>query len=119
VSDDRAPLASRVKRAGEAVKARAKEREDAWDFLVNGDSDGRHAIGCPHDEPCRREYDPMPYPEAAPTDPRMYDGSGIGALYGGPFETCSTHEDDDGEHELVRTFAGDLAGWNLNPRSTR
>lgn len=29
-------------------------------------------------------YDPRPYPEAEPTDQALYEGTGIGALYGFP-----------------------------------
>lgn len=29
-------------------------------------------------------YDPMPYPEAEPHDPTLYEGTGVGALYGLP-----------------------------------
>jgi hypothetical protein len=43
-------------------------------------------------------YDPMPYPEAEPLDARMYEGTGIGYLYG--VEGC--------EH-----FAAELGDWTL------
>lgn len=49
-------------------------------------------------------YDPLPYPEAVPADPRMYEGTGIGALYGIP----------GSEH-----FLAELGDWTLGkePRS--
>lgn len=49
-------------------------------------------------------YDPLPYPEAAPHDPRLYEGTGIGALYGVP--GCER-------------FLPELGDWRLVPRTTR
>jgi len=49
-------------------------------------------------------YDPLPYREALPLDPRMYEGTGIGALYGLP--GC--------DH-----FLAELGDWRLVPRSSR
>ncbi len=43
-------------------------------------------------------YDPLPYPEAEPADVRLYEGTGIGFLYG--VEGC--------EH-----FATELGDWTL------
>lgn len=42
-----------------------------------------------------RVYDPFPYPEAAPQDPRMYEGTGIGCLYGLPGSERFLRELDD------------------------
>lgn len=83
---------------------RNREFADALDFIVYGDEDGRHAETCVHAEPCAREYDPLPYPEALPAEPRLYEGTGIGALYGLPETDCHLWQ---------------LAGWNLVPRSSR
>jgi hypothetical protein len=60
-----------------------------------------------------RIYDPLPYPEAAPTDIRMYAGTGIGALYGlNGMTTTTTFVDDEGEsHDLPWSY--DLEGWTL------
>jgi hypothetical protein len=49
-------------------------------------------------------YDPLPYREALPAEPRMYEGTGIGALYGLP---GSDH------------FLAELGDWRLVPRSSR
>lgn len=49
-------------------------------------------------------YDPAPYREAIPHDTRMYEGTGIGALYGLPGS---------------ERFLSELGGWRLVPRSTR
>lgn len=106
---DRAPDEARARHAGEVRKRRNLEAACALDFLVYGDDEkrGPHAERCVHAsaglDPCSRYYDPLPYPEAAP-EPGLYEGTGIGALYGVP----------GGEHLL-----GQMAGWNLNPRSTR
>lgn len=80
------------------AKRRLAQFKDARDFLWNGDKAGRHvercvyALACEHDsgcrregcQPCSRDYDPMPYPEAAPEPAREYAGTGVGALYGLP-----------------------------------
>lgn len=98
------PAAARARRAADLERRRNTEHADALDFLVYGDEGprGPHAARCVHDVPCAREYDPLPYPEAMP-DPSLYEGTGIAALYGLP----------GGE-----AHAWQLAGWNLNPRST-
>ncbi len=76
---------------------RERERACALDFLVNGNLDGRHDEICIHAEPCSRDYNIRPYPEAE-VDPRLYEGTGIGLLYGlgGPSTLWPT-----------------LAGWNI------
>lgn len=95
---DVAPLEGRLKRAAEVAKRRNAEANDALDFVFLGNEDGRHDAKCLHAVPCSRDYDPSPYPEAVPADPRMYEGTGIAALYGLP----------GGE-----AHAWQLAGWNL------
>jgi hypothetical protein len=100
---------AREARAAELRARRGREHACALDFLVYGDAEDRepHATRCIHPDPCSRNYDPMPYPEAMPMG-RLYEGTGIGALYELGMET-----------ESGRSFAPDLAGWNLMPRSTR
>jgi hypothetical protein len=75
----------------------------ARDFLTWGDTRGKHADFCMFGESdaCSRTYNPWPYVEAEP-DPRMYEGTGIGALYG--FDNSDQH-------------AWQLAGWNLATQS--
>ena len=51
-----------------AAEAEAKARAEAAEALARGE----------------HVYDPRPYPEAEPTDLLMYQGTGIGALYGVP-----------------------------------
>lgn len=78
---------------------RAKEEVDVLDFLFFGAD--RHTERCIFDKPCSRDYDPMPYYEAAPTPERDYEGTGIGALYGLPG---------------TERFLWQLAGWNVAQR---
>lgn len=103
-------------RAAQLAKRREAERADAWDFLVFGDDDKRHAKWCVHAQacthdgscqrevcqPCSRTYDPLPSPRdgggAAPEPARFYAGTGVGALYGLP----------GSEQHLWQ-----LAGWNV------
>lgn len=96
------PADARAKHAAELARRRNDEANDAMDFLFLGDEDGRHAERCVYalagGEACSREYDPMPYAEAAPAEPRMYDGTGIGALYG---------------MSASGGLLADLAGWNI------
>jgi hypothetical protein len=91
------PAEARYKRAARLVGLRAAERACAIDFLRHGDERGIHAKRCVFGEAdaCSRDYDPYPTAEATP-DPRMYEGTAIGALYG--FGT---------------TAAWQLAGWNV------
>lgn len=93
---DRLIEKGREQNAKRAAKARADEALCARDFLTWGDTRGVHAKFCVHGEadPCSRSYDPGPTPE----DEAMYEGTGIGALYG-----------MDGSEK----FAWQLAGWNL------
>lgn len=94
LSADRA----RTRRFLEVEAQRSHEQADALDFLVYGDDDGRHTERCLfQDEPCSRTYDPLPFPDAAPTPAAWYVGTGIGALYG-----------LGGEQHLWQ-----LAGWNV------
>jgi hypothetical protein len=99
---------ARAKRAADVAARRNAEAACALDFLVYGDDEERgcHSARCVHGplDPCSRSYDPLPYPEAEPADQALYEGTGIGALYGVP--GCEGHE-------------WQLAGWNLTPRSTR
>jgi hypothetical protein len=91
------PGESRAKRAERAAKIRADEFLCAWDFLVWGDTRGKHADFCVFPDPCSRNYNPWPYIEAEP-DPRLYEGTGIGALYG---------------LKGSELYVWQLAGWNL------
>lgn len=99
---NKAPSEAVARRAAAVEARRNAEANDALDFMFLGDDEGRHAEKCVHAKaggaPCSRGYDPMPYPEAAPADPGMYEGAGIAALYGLP----------GGEAHLWQ-----LAGWNL------
>lgn len=86
----------RAKNAARAARHRADEALCALDFLTWGDTRGVHAKHCVHGEadPCSRTYDPGPPPE----DESMYEGTGIGVLYG--LAGSDVH-------------AWQLAGWNL------
>lgn len=105
---DLAAAENRARIAAENAERRNLEAACALDFLVYADEDeerGPHAGRCLHGaDPCSRSYDPLPYREAEPADLRLYEGTGIGVLYGVP--GCEAHH-------------WQLAGWNLNPRSTR
>lgn len=57
----------------------------------------------PYGKEWDRNYNTTPYPEAVPVD-EMYDGTGIGLLYG---------MDHANEDRLRVMYALDLAGWNL------
>ena len=96
------PQEARAQRLIAAVNRRNEERDCALDFLRRGDTVGVHAKRCVFgaSDPCSREYDPRPVPEATPDDRRMYEGTGIGALYG--WSAGYAHE-----------------GWNLTPRRRR
>jgi hypothetical protein len=88
---------ARTKRAEAVARRRLAERICRSDFLWRGD-----AHQCTQEEPCSRDYDPMPYPEALPKDLRMYEGTGIGAIYGLDYST---------------DMAWQLAGWNIGRQS--
>ena len=92
-----APAEARARQAADVARRRNAEANDALDFLVYGDEDGRHSAKCINEPTCSRDYDPLPYPEAAP-DPALYEGTAIAALYGLP----------GGERH-----AWQLAGWNV------
>lgn len=79
---DRAPVAAVVKSRERARRRRALEYDDASDFLYRGDDEGRHAVICVHPTPCSRVYNPRPDAQSAPADPSLYEGTGIGGLYG-------------------------------------
>jgi hypothetical protein len=121
---DIAPDAVRASIAADAAERRGREQACALDFLVYADEDherGPHRARCVHGmaDPCSRDYDPLPYPEAEPVDFKLYAGTSIGALYGMGAEVTRTWKDDDGNPvEVTRSLLGDLAGWNLTPRST-
>lgn len=86
------------------AQRRERERACALDFIYHGNLDGRHDKRCVHAEPCSRNYQPRPYPEAEPVDLKEYEGTGIGLLYGaGP-----DYLDSDARRMLLT-----LAGWNL------
>lgn len=89
-----------ARRDNDDAKARAREADSACalDFLTRPD----HGERCVCTPPCSRDYDPMPYPEAEPHPLRDYEGTGIGALYGGPMRPDQVAA---------------LAGWSL-PRPT-
>lgn len=92
-----AQVRGRRKEDARKAQRRKNEKACALDFLRNGNADGRHDEICIHRTPCSRDYNVRPYAEAVP-DSRMYEGTGIGLLYGlgGP-----------------ASFWIDLAGWNL------
>ena len=98
------PQEARAQRLIAALDQRRDERACARDFLTRGDTEGFHAKRCVFgvNDPCQREYDPRPVLEATPDDRRMYEGTGIGTLYG-----WSTRE------------SWQLAGWNLTQRRRR
>lgn len=89
------------KNAVAVAQRRAAERVAAFEFLTTGASDGP----APDGAPWSRDYDPVPYPEAVPHDLRMYEGTGVGALYG--------HLD-----AASRPFFADLAGWSITRRKS-
>lgn len=93
------PAEAKVRRGLEADKRRADQALCARDFLTWGDTRGIHSKFCVWgaDEACSRNYDPYPTAEAAP-DPGLYEGTGIGALYG--LRGSERH-------------SWQLAGWNL------
>jgi hypothetical protein len=93
---------NRGKNLERAHKIRQAEANDAFDFRW-GEDELAHAEHCIFaqrgEEPCSRTYDPYPEGrESAPADPTMYQGTGIGYLYG---------EDD------TERFAWEFAGWSL------
>ena len=91
-----------AKQAAELAKRRREELADAFHFLTV-DAE-KHADRCVYKRrggvPCTRSYDPLPYREALPDDLRMYEGTGVGAIYGLPGS---------------EVLAWQLAGWNLTP----
>ena len=87
-------------RAESAAKARHEQRLCAWRFLTGDET--LHPEECIFGESCSRLYDPLPVREALPPDLRMYEGTGIGALYG--------LRDSEG-------FAWELAGWTVERRN--
>ena len=96
----RAALAARFKRNEEVAKRARQDAACAWRFLHEGE---------PHDcihpqDPCSREYNPLPAREAFPEDVRMYEDTAIGYLYG-----------------LIDTerYAWQTAGWNIKRRRRR
>lgn len=78
----------------ERAQRREKERGAAWTYKTTGASEGPSPDG----QPWSRDYNPLPYPEALPEDLQMYEGTGIGALYGLPG---------------AELYMWQLAGWNL------
>ena len=77
-----APEQARAKNRERLRRRRAAEYDDATDFLYLGDEDGRHTVRCVHTVPCSRTYDPSPDAWSAPADPSLYEGTGIGGIYG-------------------------------------
>lgn len=91
----RAPARLREQNARHARRQREVEILDRFQFALYGED---HE--CRLDDPCSRDYDPLPYPEATPHPTDRYVGTGVGALYG-----------LSGDR-----FADELAGWRLTPR---
>lgn len=83
----------RIIRKHELERRRASQQRDAWHFLTTGLSRGIP----PYGKEWNRDYNPMPYPEAA-VDPYVYMGTGIGCLY---------RLEGSNEH------LWQLAGWNI------
>ena len=95
-------LLARKARALDVEARREREQRCAADFLYAGDRSprGTHASRCVFGaaNACSRTYDP--YADfTPPPDPRMYEGTGIGMLYG--YGTAN---------------ASQLAGWNVAKR---
>ena len=91
------PGEARAKRLQSVLHRRVEEKACALDFLRFGDEVGFHAKRCIHkSNPCSRYYDPYADEEVAP-DPKLYEGTGIGFLYG--FDGSERH-------------AWQSAGWN-------
>lgn len=93
------PLEASAQRAKKLAQRRSDERLCALDFLTWGDEQGVHAKRCVYrgtsTPTCSRDYHPGPMPD----DERLYEGTGIGTLFG-----LSTSE------------AWQLAGWNITRR---
>lgn len=103
----------RTKNAARVAARRNAEANDALDFRFLGDEDGRHAAKCVHalagGVACTRNYDPL----EAPDDTRLYEGTGIGALYGLGDEVTTTLHTENGHVTVTRSLVPELAGWNL------
>lgn len=112
---DRAPRASILAQASDVHTRRNAAAACALDFRVYGDGQPgeffghpvtpvAHAERCVCSPPCSFDYDPWPTAEAEPADTTLYEGTGIGALYGVPGSPDITPH---------------LAGWNVRkePRS--
>ncbi len=113
----RRPESALAKDAAEKAAAREAEAACRRDFLRRPDHEKR----CICSPPCSRDYDPLPYPKtvahaftehpavisarqkALPAGDALYEGTGIGALYGGRMSAAQ---------------AASLAGWNIKPGST-
>lgn len=97
------PAEARTARAKRLERRREDERLCALDFLTWGDEQGVHAKRCIHKgtttPTCSREYHPGPMP----VDEKMYEGTGIGTLFG-----LNGHDRDP--------HAWQLAGWNITRR---
>lgn len=78
---------------------REQQKFGAQQFLFLGESE----IDPPYGTGWDREYNPSPYPDAKP-DPEMYDGTGVGHLYG---LDSSTNRRNFSYFNLL------MAGWNL------
>ena len=93
---------SKRKHAVECIVRRRREALCALEFLTWGDSglsgEEPHAKHCVFgDDPCSRTYDLWP-DDSSGVDGRVYEGTGIGALYG---------------HGPLEPWASGLAGWNV------
>lgn len=93
----------------EARKNKVREDERRCRGLFRTTPDG-HAERCICSPTCSRDYDPAPPDDAleedgdvwAPQPRQVYEGTGIGALYG---------------LLLPEGLASGLAGWNIKPGS--
>jgi len=93
---------ARAQRAEAVAKRRRDEALCVWDFLTWGDTGKEpHAAFCirPAGLVCSRDYHPGPMPE----DEKLYEGTGIGSLFG----LNGTERDP---------HAWQLAGWNITRR---
>lgn len=82
---------------------RDQESTSAIRYLLGEDE---HLTPPPYGTAWDQSYNPLPYPEARPTDSDMYVGTGIGMLYG--IEGAV-----NGKWTSSNKFWSELAGWTL------
>lgn len=85
-----------------AAEERENQRQAAEIFLVRGHGSPL-AADPPYGKEWNREYNAQPYPEAVVED-EMYDGTGIGFLYG---------MDSSISDRLRNRYTLEMAGWIL------